>query len=81
MFNMKCVKISKDYHKVNIKDIEIVLERSEVRHLIQVLDNSIDIGSIESPKAISKSDYMDMITKAKQDALSDNDEDCDMCGS
>lgn len=81
MFNMRCVKISKDYHKVNIKDIEIVLERSEVRHLIQVLDNSIDIGSIESPKSISKSDYMDMIAKAKQDALSDNDEDCEMCGS
>ena len=81
MFNMKCVKISKDYHKVNIKDVEIVLERSEVRHLIQILDNSIDVGRIEPIETISKDDYMKMIAKAKQDALSDNDEDCDMCGA
>jgi len=78
---MKCVKISKDYHKINVKDIEIVLERSEVRHLIQILDNSIDVCQVEEVEAISKDDYMKMIAKAKQDALSDNDEDCDMCGS
>jgi len=78
---MRCVKISKDYHKINVKDIELVLERSEVRHLIQILDNSIDVGRIEPVETISKEDYMNMIAKAKQDALSDNDEDCDMCGS
>lgn len=81
MFNMRCVKISKDYHKINVKDIELVLERSEVRHLIQILDNSIDVGRIEPVETISKEDYMNMIAKAKQDALSDNDEDCDMCGA
>jgi len=78
---MRCVKISKDYHKINVKDIELVLERSEVRHLIQILDNSIDVGRIEPVETISKEDYMNMIAKAKQDALSDNDEDCDMCGA
>ena len=79
MFNMKCVKISKDHHQINIGDVEIVLERSEVRHLIQILDNSIDVGRIEPIESISKEDYMRMILKAKTDALSDNDEGCDMC--
>ena len=81
MFNMKCVKISKDHHQINIGDVEIVLERSEVRHLIQILDNSIDVCQVKEVEAISKEDYMRMILKAKTDALSDNDEDCDMCGS
>ena len=84
MFNMivmKCVKISKDHHQINIGDVEIVLERSEVRHLIQLLDNSIDVCQVKEVEVMSKEDYMDMISKAKQSALSDNDEDCDMCGA
>jgi len=78
---MKCVKISKDHHRISINDVDVVLERSEVRHLIQVLDNSIDVCQAKEVEAISKDDYMKMIAKAKEDALSDNDEDCDMCGA
>jgi cellobiose-specific phosphotransferase system component IIB len=78
---MKCVKISKDHHRISINDVDVVLERSEVRHLIQVLDNSIDVCQVEEVEVISKEDYMKMIAKAKEDALSDNDEDCDMCGA
>ena len=77
----KCVKVAKDYHELTIDSNEFVLERSELRHLIEILDNSIDIGRKDEVEAISKEDYMDMLAKAKEAALNDMDEDCDMCGS
>ena len=77
----KCVKVAKDYHEVTIDSQEFVLERSELRHLIEVLDNSIDIGREDAVEAIDKDAYMEMLAKAKEAALNDMDEDCEMCGS
>ena len=81
----KCVKVAKDYHELTIEanrtSYEFVLERSELRHLIEILDNSIDIGRVDEVKAIDADEYMDMLAKAKAAALSDMDEDCEMCGS
>jgi len=77
----ECVKVAKDYHEITIDSHEFVLERSELRHLIEILDNSIDIGRVDTVEAIDADEYMDMLAKAKAAALSDMDEDCEMCGS
>jgi len=77
----ECVKVAKDYHELTIDPNEFILERSELRHLIEILDNSIDIGREDTVEAIDADEYMDMLAKAKAAALSDMDEDCEMCGS
>ncbi len=74
-------KIAKDHHAVVIEGNRYIFERSELREFISMLDNSIDVCRIEPVEAISKDDYMDMISKAKAAALSEDDDDCTMCGS
>lgn len=73
----------KDYYKIFVNDTCILnLERSELRHFIELCDNAIGVGLEEKDFSMSADEFGDMIAKARAAALSaDPDEDCEMCGS
>lgn len=72
----------KDHYIVKVNDNLVGLfERSELRHLIEVIDNAIGSG-LRAPVTIEQSEYSQMIDKAREAALNEaQGDDCDMCGS
>ena len=75
-------KYKKDHYVVKVNNNLVgVFERSELRHLIEVIDNAIGSG-LRAPVTIEQSEYSQMIDKAREAALNEaQGDDCDMCGS
>lgn len=82
---MKSVKvnlISKDNYEILIDDVSIgTFERSELRWLMQTIDNAIEIGldSKVEIEPMTSEEYMELIKQGREAA--EDDEDCVMCGS
>ena len=77
-------KIEKEdkLYKITINDMTpFYMDDGQVRHLIQILDSGIDVGCKAETKSMDRDEYMNMIATAKESALNDDDEDCDMCGA
>ena len=72
----------KDHYIVKVNDNLVgIFERSELRYLIEVIDNAIGSG-LRAPITIEQSEYSQMIEKAREAALNEaQGDDCDMCGS
>ena len=75
-------KYKKDHYVVKVNNNLVgVFERSELRHLIEVIDNAIGSG-LRAPVTIEQSEYSQMIDKAREASLNEAEgDDCDMCGS
>ena len=75
-------KYKKDHYVVKVNNNLVgAFERSELRHLIEVIDNAIGSG-LRAPVTIEQSEYSQMIDKAREAALNEaQGDDCDMCGS
>lgn len=73
---------NKDYYKLTINGFHMgVFERSDIRHMIEQLDNAINVGLAgEEVAELTKEEYQRMIAEAKMAALAEGD-DCQMCGS
>lgn len=83
----KVVKVEgpfdKDYYNLTINGKWLgVFERSDMRFLIEKIDNAINVG-IERNETIEVpvSEYKRMLDAAREAALNEGDEDCLMCGS
>ena len=72
----------KDHFLLTINDTTIgPFERSELRHLIEIIDNGIGSG-LRAPIEVEQSEYSKMIERAREAALNEAEgDDCDMCGS
>ncbi len=72
----------KDHYIVKVNNNLVgIFERSELRHLIEVLDNAIGSG-LRAPITIEQSEYSQMIEKAREASLNEAEgDDCEMCGS
>ena len=77
-FNIK--RESKDYHVLTIDGNEFTLERSELRELIQVCDNNINVGRQIEVKAMTSDEFMELVLQGRRAAEND-DEECIACGS
>lgn len=75
-------KYKKDHYVVKVNDNLVgAFERSELRHLIEVIDDAIGSG-LKAPITIEQSEYSQMIEAAREAALNEaQGDDCDMCGS
>lgn len=73
---------NKDYYKLTINGFLMgVFERSDIRYMIEQLDNAINVGLVgEEVAELTKEEYQRMIAEAKLAALAEGD-DCTMCGS
>ncbi len=73
---------NKDHYKLTINGFLMgVFERSDIRYMIEQLDNAINVGLIgEKAPELTKEEYQRMIAEAKMAALAEGD-DCTMCGS
>ena len=75
-------KVSKQHYSIEINGEVIgILERSELRHLIEKLDNAIEVGVIKKVEVepMTSEEFMELIKQGREaDA---NDEDCLACGS
>lgn len=81
--NAEVKKVEKDYYQLNVNGNDLgTLERSELRHLIEIIDNAINVG-LESVdrQSMSAKEFELMVSQARQQAMSDMEEDCLMCGS
>lgn len=82
MNSVKVNLISKDTYELIIDNVSIgTFERSELRWLMQTIDNSIEIGLDSKVKieSISPEEYMELIKQGREAA--ENDDDCLACGS
>jgi hypothetical protein len=71
-----------DYYSLEINDVKLgEYERSVYRHMIEIIDHTIGVGAESIDTEMTAEEYSEMLAKAKEAALSDNDEDCVMCGS
>ena len=78
-FKINDSKVSNNHSTLVIDNKMFVLERSEKRELMQMIDDSIGISLIGvQSEAISSEAYNRMIAEARQAA---EDDDCEMCGS
>jgi hypothetical protein len=75
-------KVSKQHYSIEINGEVIgILERSELRYLIEKLDNAIEVGVIKKVEVdpMTSEEFMKLIKQGREaDA---NDEDCLACGS
>jgi hypothetical protein len=80
--SISVAKIAKQHYKIEINGEVIgILERSELRHLIEKLDNAIEVGVIKKVEVepMTSEEFMELIKQGREaDA---NDEDCLACGS
>ena len=80
--SISVAKVSKQHYKIEINGEVIgILERSELRHLIEKLDNAIEVGVIKKVEVepMTSEEFMELIKQGREaDA---NDEDCLACGS
>jgi len=80
--SINVAKVSKQHYKIEINGEVIgILERSELRHLIEKLDNAIEVGVIKKVEVepMTSEEFMELIKQGREaDA---NDEDCIACGS
>jgi hypothetical protein len=80
--SISVAKIAKQHYKIEINGEVIgILERSELRHLIEKLDNAIEVGVIKKLEVepMTSEEFMELIKQGREaDA---NDEDCLACGS
>ncbi len=82
MNNVKVNLVSKDNYEIIIDDVQIgTYERSELRWLMQTIDNAIEIGLDSKVKIepMTSEEYMELIKQGRDAA--ENDEDCLACGS
>ena len=71
--------VSRNHSNLIIDNKLFILERSEKRELMQMIDDSIGVGLIGvKTEEISADAYNRMIAEARQAA---EDDDCEMCGS
>lgn len=75
-------KIAKQHYKIEINgEVLGILERSELRYLIEKLDNAIEVGVIKKVEIdpMTSEEFMELIKQGREaDA---NEEDCLACGS
>ena len=75
-------KIAKQHYKIEINgEIIGILERSELRYLIEKLDNAIEVGQTKQVQIdpMTSEQFMELIKQGREaDA---DDENCEMCGS
>lgn len=80
--SINVAKVSKQHYKIEINGVVLgILERSELRHLIQKLDNAIEVGVTKKVEInpMTSEEFMELIKQGREaDA---NDEDCLACGS
>ncbi len=71
---------NKDYYKLTINGFLMgVFERSDIRYMIEQLDNAINVGlGGEEKVEMTKDSYARMIAEAKMAAEAEGD-DCVMC--
>jgi len=72
----------KDHYIVNVNgNLVGLFERSELRHLIEVIDNAIGSG-LRAPISIDQSEYSKFIAESREAALNAAEgDDCLACGS
>ena len=73
-------KVAKQHYKIEINDeVVAILERSELRYVIEKLDNAIEVGQTKQVQIdpITSEQFMELIKQGREA----NDEDCVMCGS
>ena len=72
----------KDHYRLFVEGVFwMELERSELRSFIEACDNAIAVGLVTQDTSMTAEDYSLMIKQAREAALSEDDEDCVMCGS
>ena len=80
--SVNVAKVSKQHYKIEINGEVIgILERSELRHLIEKLDNAIEVGvtKVVEVDPMTSEEFMELIKQGREAA--ENDEDCLACGS
>lgn len=80
--SVNVAKVSKQHYKIEINGEVIgILERSELRYLIEKLDNAIEVGVTKKVEIdpMTSEEFMELIKQGRE--VDDNDEDCVMCGS
>tara|TARA_R110002050_G_scaffold291510_1_gene446024 strand:- start:46 stop:306 length:261 start_codon:yes stop_codon:yes gene_type:complete len=80
--SINVVKVSKQHYKIEINGVVLgILERSELRHLIEKLDNAIEVGVTKKVEInpMTSEEFMELIKQGRE--ADENDDDCTMCGS
>lgn len=80
--SISVVKVSKQHYKIEINgEVLGILERSELRHLIEKLDNAIEVGVTKKVEVdpMTSEEFMELIKQGREAA--DNETDCLACGS